>query len=126
MSICGIHHAQITIPRGREDDARAFYVDLLGLIEIPKPDVLQGRGGIWLRIDSQRVHAGVEDGVDRTLTKAHLAYVVDDLVAIRDRLTAAGYAIDADVPLPGMTRCELRDPFGNRVELIQPIERADQ
>jgi catechol 2,3-dioxygenase-like lactoylglutathione lyase family enzyme len=126
MSVRGLHHAQITIPRDREDDARAFYVDLLGLTEIPKPDALQGRGGFWLQAGSQQVHIGVEDGVDRTHTKAHLAYAVDDLSALRARLIAAGYAIDADVPLPGMTRYELRDPFGNRVELVEPDKRAGQ
>jgi catechol 2,3-dioxygenase-like lactoylglutathione lyase family enzyme len=120
VSVRGLHHAQITIPKGREDEARRFYEGLLGLTEIPKPDVLQGRGGFWLQVGEQQLHVGVEDGVDRTRTKAHLAYIVDSLAALRDRLTAAGYAIDADVPLPGMIRCELRDPFGNRVELIEP------
>lgn len=120
MSVRGLHHVQITIPRGREDEARNFYAGLLGLTEIPKPDVLQGRGGFWLRVGGQQVHVGVEDGVDRARTKAHLAYVVDGLTTLRERLTEAGYAIDADIPLPGMTRCELRDPFGNRVELIEP------
>jgi len=120
VSIRGLHHAQITIPRGSEDEARAFYVDLLGLKEIPKPEVLQGRGGFWLRVGTQQVHVGVEGDVDRTRTKAHLAYSVDDLDTLRERLTCAGYNIDADVPLPGMTRCELRDPFGNRIELVEP------
>jgi catechol 2,3-dioxygenase-like lactoylglutathione lyase family enzyme len=120
VPVVGLHHAQITIPRGREDEARAFYIGLLGLTEIPKPDVLQGRGGFWLQVGDQQVHVGVEDDIDRSQTKAHLAYTVDDLVALCDRLAAAGYPIDADVPLPGMTRCELRDPFGNRVELIEP------
>jgi catechol 2,3-dioxygenase-like lactoylglutathione lyase family enzyme len=126
MSIVCLHHAQITVPRGREAEARAFYVDLLGLPEVPKPDALQGRGGFWLQVGPQQVHVGVEDGVERTQTKAHLAYTVVDLAAFRDRLSAAGYTIDADVPLPGMTRCELRDPFGNRVELIQPDEGEAQ
>ncbi len=112
--------------RGCEADARAFYVDLLGLIEIPKPDALQGRGGFWLQVGVQQVHVGVENGVDRTQTKAHIAYAVDDLASLRACLTAAGYTIDADAPLPGMTRCELRDPFGNRVELIQLDEGATQ
>jgi catechol 2,3-dioxygenase-like lactoylglutathione lyase family enzyme len=126
MSVRGLHHVQIMIPPGREADARAFYVDLLGLQEIPKPAVLQGRGGFWLQVCPLQVHVGVEDGVDRTRTKAHLAYAVNDLAGLRNRLTAAGYTIEADVPLPGMTRCELRDPFGNRVELIEPYEGTYQ
>jgi catechol 2,3-dioxygenase-like lactoylglutathione lyase family enzyme len=120
MPVRGLHHAQITIPPGREDEARGFYVGLLGLTEIPKPDALQRRGGFWLQVGDQQVHVGVEDGVDRTQTKAHLAYAVDTIAVLRERLISAGYTIDADVPLPGMTRCELRDPFGNRVELIEP------
>jgi catechol 2,3-dioxygenase-like lactoylglutathione lyase family enzyme len=36
--IHAIHHVQITIPRGAEDEARTFYCDLLGLPEIEKPD----------------------------------------------------------------------------------------
>ncbi|HLI91285.1 MAG TPA: hypothetical protein VKV37_21535 [Ktedonobacteraceae bacterium] len=31
MSIVGLHHAQITIPRGAEDEGRRFYCDLLAL-----------------------------------------------------------------------------------------------
>lgn len=48
--ILGIHHAQITIPKGKEREARDFYCGVLGLKEIPKPESLQGRGGFWLRV----------------------------------------------------------------------------
>ncbi|MGZ5433661.1 MAG: glyoxalase [Thermoanaerobaculia bacterium] len=37
MTITGLHHVQLAMPRGREDDARAFYAGVLGFTEVPKP-----------------------------------------------------------------------------------------
>jgi catechol 2,3-dioxygenase-like lactoylglutathione lyase family enzyme len=121
MTIRRIHHVQITIPRGAEGAARDFYCRLLGLRETPKPSSLQDRGGFWLDVGEQQLHVGVEDGVNRAGTKAHLAYQVDDLCVWRERLAAAAVQVIESVPIPGFERLEFRDPFGNRVELIQPI-----
>jgi catechol 2,3-dioxygenase-like lactoylglutathione lyase family enzyme len=118
--VFGIDHVQITVPRGAENAARAFYCDLLGLPEIEKPDSLKGRGGLWLQAGDRQVHIGTEDGVDRPATKAHVAYRVDDVAAWRAKLQAAGVEILDSVPIPGYDRFEFRDPFGNRVEMIQP------
>jgi catechol 2,3-dioxygenase-like lactoylglutathione lyase family enzyme len=118
--ITGLHHAQISIPLGMEQEARQFYVGLLGLAEIGKPYPLRARGGFWMRAGDREVHVGTEDGVDRTRTKAHLAYQVRGLAEWRRRLAAAGVRIDESVPIPGYDRFEFRDPFGNRVELIEP------
>ena len=118
--IIAIHHVQITIPNGSEEQARAFYCGVLGLQEIEKPEILAGRGGFWLALGDRSVHVGAEQGVDRTATKAHVAYEVSDLPGMRRRLVAAGVPIVETIPLPGHDRLELRDPFGNRVELIQP------
>ena len=119
MAIIDLHHVQVCIPRGAEDEARRFYCGVLGLPEIAKPDALAGRGGIWLAVGDRQVHIGTEDGVDRTASKAHLAYEVDDLAAWRQRLEAAGRAIIDDVPLPDYVRFFVRDPFGNRIEFTQ-------
>ncbi len=116
-----LHHVQITIPKGTEAQARAFYCDLLGLQEIEKPDSLKSRGGFWLELGEVQIHVGTEDGFDRLTTKAHLAYQVDDVPAWRAKLTQAGFQIGTSVPIPGYERFEFRDPFGNRVELIQPL-----
>jgi catechol 2,3-dioxygenase-like lactoylglutathione lyase family enzyme len=121
MQILGLHHAQITIPKGTEDEAKHFYCNILGLSEIRKPDSLQARGGFWLKVGSLEVHVGTEDGVDRRKTKAHLAYLVDDLQAWRKKLEAHGVEILDSIPIPGYRRFEFRDPFGNRVEMIQII-----
>lgn len=121
MSILGLDHAQITIPKESEEQARQYYCELLGLTEIEKPASLQGRGGFWLRVGEQAVHVGTEEGVNRLATKAHLAYRVSDLEYWRERLQEKGFKILEGIPIPGYTRFESRDPFGNRIELIQKL-----
>lgn len=120
-AILGINHVQITVPKGQEDAARRFYCDLLLLTEVEKPPDLQTRGGFWLRVGDRAVHVGTEDGVDRGATKAHVAYAVNNLKAWRARLSEAGINVEAGIPIPGYIRFEFRDPFGNRVEMIQAI-----
>lgn len=123
-----LHHAQITIPPGEEDAARHFYCDILGMVEIPKPGALAGRGGFWLRLGSVELHISPEQTPDpdqRYHTKAHLAYQVGDLAYWRGLLAEHGITILESVPIPGYQRFELRDPFGNRVELIQPESAGD-
>jgi catechol 2,3-dioxygenase-like lactoylglutathione lyase family enzyme len=118
--IVGIHHVQLTIPPGGEVAARNFYCRTLGLPEINKPASLQARGGLWLLVGDRQVHIGVEQGVDRLATKAHIAYQVHGLTGWRARLDAAGVEILEGIPIPGFSRFEFRDPFGNRLEMIEP------
>jgi catechol 2,3-dioxygenase-like lactoylglutathione lyase family enzyme len=117
--IIGIDHVQITVPANAVASARAFYSGLLGLREVEKPAALQGRGGFWLQVGDRRVHVGTEDGALRHTTKAHVAYAVTGLAGWRARLAAAGVEILDGIPIPGCERFEFRDPFGNRVELIE-------
>jgi catechol 2,3-dioxygenase-like lactoylglutathione lyase family enzyme len=119
--IVGIHHVQITVPPDAVAQARAFYCGVLGLAEVEKPEALRERGGFWLQAGDRQVHVGVESGVDRRASKAHIAYAVRDLTAWRSRLAAAGVQLLDGVPIPGYDRVEFRDPFGNRVELIEAI-----
>ena len=116
--ITALHHVQITIPPGAEDEARAFYCGVLGLVEIEKPASLGGRGGFWLAVGKRSVHVGVEEGAARSATKAHVAYEVSDLQHFRACLRAAGFEVIEGIPIPGYERFETRDPFGNRLELI--------
>jgi catechol 2,3-dioxygenase-like lactoylglutathione lyase family enzyme len=117
--IIGIDHVQITVPAHAVADARAFYCGMLGLPEIEKPAALQARGGFWLQVGDRQVHVGTEEGVDRRATKAHVAYAVTDVAEWRSRLAGAGVEVVDAAPIPGYERIEFRDPFGNRVEMIQ-------
>jgi len=117
--IIGIDHVQITVPANAAADARAFYCGLLGLLEVEKPAALQERGGFWLQVGDRHVHVGTEEGVVRQATKAHVAYAVTDLAAWRVLLAAAGVETHEGIAIPGYERFEFRDPFGNRVEMIE-------
>ncbi|MDQ4123013.1 MAG: VOC family protein [Acidobacteriota bacterium] len=116
-----VHHAQITIPKGEENAGREFYCDFLGLKEIPKPESLQERGGFWLELGAFQIHVGTEQDFDRTKTKAHLAYEVENLAAWHEKLGEKGIKILEGIPIPDYDRFEFCDPFGNRVEFLQKI-----
>jgi catechol 2,3-dioxygenase-like lactoylglutathione lyase family enzyme len=119
MTILGLDHVQITVPRDCERAARDFYCGLLGLSELTKPLPLQPRGGFWLAVGDRQVHIGIEDGVDRRATKAHVAYAVNDLDRWRERLAIAGIRVEDSIAIDGVRRFEFRDPFGNRVEMAE-------
>lgn len=123
MAIKKFHHADLIIARGGEGEAKIFYCDLLGLREIPKPEVLRANGGLWLAIGDFQLHLSYEkkEGVDPRKTKAHLAFVVDDLARVERSLLAAGCSIKWQEQLPGMIRLETEDPFGHRLELLELI-----
>lgn len=119
-----IHHIEITVPSDCETEAREFYLGSLGLSEIPKPDTLKPRGGFWARAGEIDLHVGLEDGVYRLKNKVHIAYQVTDLGSWRKRIEQAGLSTRDSIPIPGFDRFEFRDPFGNRVELIEAIDSA--
>ena len=119
MTIIGVHHAQITIPKGLEQQAKDFYCGVLGLNEMKKPISLKGRGGFWLSLGNIDVHVGTEDGFDRFSTKAHLAYQVDNMNKWKNKLNNLGIEIADSIPIEGYERFEFRDPFGNRIEIIE-------
>lgn len=115
----GLHHVQLAIPPAGEDASRAFWVDAMGMSEAPKPDALAVRGGCWFRGGELEVHVGVEQDF-RPATKAHPALLVTDLSALAARLEARGIAVIWDDNFPGYSRFYVSDPFGNRIELLEP------
>jgi catechol 2,3-dioxygenase-like lactoylglutathione lyase family enzyme len=116
-----LHHVQTAIPAGGEDAARRFYGGVLGLRELEKPETLRRRGGVWFATGTLQLHLGV-DPAFTPATKAHVAFEVNDLDAIRKRCLVAGHDIQEDGDLPGYARFYVDDPFGNRVEILQPTE----
>lgn len=120
MAVLGLDHIQLAMPAGGEDQARAFYSGLLGLPEREKPPNLTKRGGCWFEAGIVKVHLGVEADF-RPALKAHPAFLVDDIAALAKNLRASGYRVVEDEPLEGYERVYVHDPFGNRIELIQPL-----
>lgn len=121
-----LHHVQLAMPPEREAEARAFYGDMLGLPEMPKPPHLASRGGCWFALGdtAQQVHLGVEHDF-RPARKAHPAFLVPDAATLRARLEGAGVPTSDDQPLAGYVRFFTEDPFGNRIELLQEHAAAE-
>ncbi len=119
MHITAVDHVQLAMPPGREDEARAFYQGFLGIPEKPKPENLAARGGAWFERGTLKVHMGVEKDF-RPSAKAHVAFLVEDLGALIEKAEAAGYRVISDEPLEGYSRVYIHDPFGNRLELMEP------
>jgi catechol 2,3-dioxygenase-like lactoylglutathione lyase family enzyme len=120
MILQAIDHVQTAMPAGEEDRARAFYRDLLGLAEQPKPAELARRGGCWFESPQVKVHLGVETPFVPA-RKAHIAFRVDDVRDLAARARAAGYQVVDDEDLPGFERVYIYDPFGNRLEFLKPV-----
>ena len=112
-----IDHFQMAIPPGSEDAARRFYCGILGMGEIPKPPELAKRGGAWFTSGSVQIHVGSDEDF-HPARKAHPAVRCRDYETLLARLLAAGCEPIDDGRIPGVTRCHVFDPFGNRIELI--------
>ena len=117
MTIVAVDHVQLAMPPGREGEARGFYAGLLGIAEVPKAGATGAQGGAWFEAGPVKVHLGIEPDF-RPSKKAHPAFVVRGLPALLARLRAAGVeAIES--PMEGYLRAHVRDPFGNRIELME-------
>ena len=117
-----LHHVQVAIPAGGEDEARRFWVDGLAMTEVAKPEALRARGGLWVRQGEAEVHLGVEDPF-RPARKAHPALLLDDVAtldAVAERLAGLGFEVDVGQrdTFPGHVRVHAFDGHGNRVELL--------
>lgn len=108
------------MPAGGEERAIAFYEGVLGIRHVAKPPHLARRGGCWFEDGELKVHLGVDPGF-RPATKAHPAFVVDDVRRLAHEVAAAGHRVVDDEPLAGYDRVYVDDPFGNRLELVQPL-----
>ena len=121
MSVVGLDHVQLAIPRDGEDAPRHFYGELLGLREVPQLAGLAGRGGCWFVGPGLHLHLGVDEAFTAA-GKAHPAFLIDDLAALLETLEAAGAPVTRDDALPGIERAYVADPFGNRIELTEALD----
>jgi len=117
FSIVAIDHVQLAMPPGQEDAARDFYSGLLGMAEIPKPPKLAKRGGCWFQSGAVQIHLGVENDF-RPAKKAHPALRCSHYDALISALRSQGVEVAEAEDIPGVRRCHIHDPFGNRLELI--------
>jgi catechol 2,3-dioxygenase-like lactoylglutathione lyase family enzyme len=122
FTFVGIDHVQLAAPAASETEARRFFGDVLGWVELEKPEHLQKRGGLWFQCGAQQVHIGIQNEFVPA-RKAHPAFFVRNLDALRVHVEAKGFQPVDDEPLPGAKRFYLFDPFGNRLEFLEWLQR---
>lgn len=115
--IVALDHLQLALPQGAEDAMRGFYCGVLGLSQTPKPAELANRGGFWARAGDVTIHFSVDPNF-HAATKAHPAFLVEDLGFAATRVAQAGQRVIADTALPKVQRFFTHDPVGNRIEMI--------
>lgn len=118
-----LDHIQLCIPKGKEDEARIFYGEILRLTEIEKPEALKPNGGMWYEIGDIQLHIGTEDTAPDK-SKRHPAFEVENLLEIKSYLRSKNIVIKEDVAIPNVQRFSIFDPFGNRIELLEKINSA--
>jgi catechol 2,3-dioxygenase-like lactoylglutathione lyase family enzyme len=112
-----IDHVQLAMPPGNEEKARAFFAGVLGMREVTKPAELARRGGCWFQSGAVQIHLGVEQDF-RPAKKAHPALRCRNYDALLAAFATAGVATEEANDIPGVRRCHIHDPFGNRIELV--------
>jgi catechol 2,3-dioxygenase-like lactoylglutathione lyase family enzyme len=124
-----VQHVNFTIDDapGALDTARKFYVEVLGLEQLPRPENTDsGRPGLWLGIgqSGQQIHISLDpDATNHNeASRRHAAFLVNDLDAVHEKLVKAGARVDSANQFPGQRRFFCRDPFGNRIELVQLLD----
>ena len=118
--IRAIHHVHITVPSDRIDEALVFYRDVMGLVVSDNRPREWQRPGHWFLVGDRELHLGIEDGVDRKKTRAHVAFKVDDAAAWRAKIEALGLPTRDEPYLAGYERFHALDPFDNTLEFTQP------
>ncbi|WP_461112158.1 VOC family protein [Spirosoma jeollabukense] len=112
-----LDHILISIPEGKTAEARAFYTDVLGLVEIPGN---HPKGAIWFQIADIQLHVREENGGN--YSSRHPAFEVANLDEAKQDLERSGIAISYSSEIDGRQRFFFRDPFDNRFELLQFVE----
>ncbi len=88
VPVIGVHHLSLKV-----DDlaaARQFYGDVLGLIEIERPDFTVE--GAWFPLGTSQLHLGVEDG-HLAPVRQHFAVLVADLDSAVATIEAHGVSV---------------------------------
>lgn len=118
-----VQHVSVPMPSGGIGAARRFYGEALGLTEVVPPEGLNPPNFCWFRVgpDGQEIHVFTEERLGAGSIAQHLCLQVDDLAALRQRLTLTGMDIEDPTPIHNRPRCFIRDPFGNKIELTEII-----
>ncbi len=118
LQVTQIDHVSVLITD--VECSRRFYRDLLGLKEIPKPRTFDFVV-LWFDLGNMHVHLLLKERPD-TISGRHFALRVADAAAARSYFADRGVDVQETTLIPGADRFFIRDPDGNRIEIIQWLE----
>ena len=116
-----VQHVSLPMPIDGNDDARAFYGNILGLPEIVPPSTLNRERLVWFKLgeDGDELHMFADEAVGPNSPRQHLCLQVDDVKAFQQQVESAGVEILGEPEIHNRPRFSLRDPFQNRMEITQ-------
>jgi catechol 2,3-dioxygenase-like lactoylglutathione lyase family enzyme len=116
-----LQHTSIPMPADGRQAAQRFFGEALGMTEVTPPSTLEVDKLVWFKAgeDGHEVHVFTDDDVARRSSAQHLCLEVDDLEAIRQRLSAHGIEIEETQAIHNRPRFFVHDPFGNLIEITQ-------
>jgi catechol 2,3-dioxygenase-like lactoylglutathione lyase family enzyme len=121
LQVTQIDHCSVIITD--VERSRHFYRDVLGLKEIAKPRTFDFVV-VWFDLGNQQLHLLLKDRPD-VISPRHVALRVTDVAAARRYFRERGVPAEETTPIPGADRFFIRDPDGNRIEIIQWLEPYD-
>ncbi|HEY7418394.1 MAG TPA: VOC family protein [Ktedonobacteraceae bacterium] len=113
-----LHHASLPMPGGGQEQIRAFYGKLVGLQEKTPPTDIAKRGVLWFVAgdNEMEIHFLPDEFLANAQEGRHICFEVDNVEEYRQRIAAAGHAIEEGSPIAHRPRFFCRDPFNNLVE----------
>lgn len=115
MRITHLDHVSLIITDVAK--ARAFYGGILGLKEIAPPAVFDFVA-VWYDLGGQYLHL-LQKPVADSISARHPCFHVTDIAAAREHCSSHGLTIEETVIIPGGDRFFIRDPNGNRIEILK-------
>lgn len=115
FEVTNIDHVSVLVTDVQR--SRHFYRDLLGLREIAKPKTFDFVA-LWFDLGNQQLHLLQKPQAD-TPSPRHFALRVKDVRAAREHFQALGVPFDETTQIPHCDRFFIKDPDGNRIEIIQ-------
>jgi catechol 2,3-dioxygenase-like lactoylglutathione lyase family enzyme len=121
LEVTQLDHVSVVITD--VERSRRFYGGVLGLREIARPRTFDFVV-VWYDVGGQHVHLLLRDRPDPHGPR-HFALRVAEAAAARRRMAEQAVPVEEATPIPGADRFFVRDPDGNRVEIIQWIRPYD-
>lgn len=120
MRVTGLHHVAVNTNGATVAEVAAFYRDVLGLPDAPRPEI-PGIEGHWHTLGGQQLHVvgAPPAGAGPDPTGNHYCVTVDDLDSAIAELDERGIEHRRGRQGAGTVQIWIVDPAGNTIELQQ-------